>query len=133
MGLPQQLTVPLPPLVTITSAPQLEQLYLLPIWFAISIPPFYRNPCRNVTILISFWNRNIISWEPNNCQGHYSPIICNIICLERGRLSKSTTTICCHVPRVNLLSLKGTTSEAPSREARTCEYPLPSPQRRSWS
>jgi len=35
MGCPQQLTVPLPPRVTITSAPHFAHLYRLPTWFAI--------------------------------------------------------------------------------------------------
>ena len=49
----------------------------------------------------------------------YSPIICRIICLDRGLLSKSTRIICCHVPRVSFLSLNGITIEAPRSEART--------------
>jgi hypothetical protein len=40
MGLPQWDIVPVPPLVTIISAPQTEQMYLLPIWFAMSITSF---------------------------------------------------------------------------------------------
>ena len=35
MGVLQQVTVPLPPLVIITSAPHLEQMYLFPTLFAI--------------------------------------------------------------------------------------------------
>jgi len=51
----------------------------------------------------------------------HSPIICSRTCLDLGRLSKSTTTICCHVPRASFPLLKGTASDAPSSEARTWE------------
>lgn len=50
---------------------------------------------------------------------NYSPIICSTISRERGRLSKSTTMICCHVPSSSALLEKGTTSDGPSVDALT--------------
>jgi hypothetical protein len=40
MGWPQQVTVPLPPRVTMTSAPHFSHLYLLPTWFGMITFPF---------------------------------------------------------------------------------------------
>lgn len=62
----------------------------------------------------------------------YPPITWKTILRLRGRLSKSTRTICCHVPRISLPFVNGTVSEGPSSAARTCEKPLPSFQRSLW-
>ena len=48
-------------------------------------------------------------------------MIWSTILRDLERLSKSMKTICCQVPKVNLLFTKGMVSEAPSMEARTWE------------
>ena len=44
------------------------------------------------------------------------------------RVSISIRTICCHVPRSKLLFTNGIVRLGPTKEARTCEWPLPSCQ-----
>ncbi len=56
----------------------------------------------------------------------YCPIICRTMFLARLRASNSKKTICCQVPKVNLLLTKGTVKLGPIKEALTCEWPLPS-------
>ena len=58
----------------------------------------------------------------------YSPMIWQTTVRRRGRVSKSTRMICCHVPSINRPSTNGTVREGPSSEARTCEWPLSSCQ-----
>jgi hypothetical protein len=59
----------------------------------------------------------------------YSPRSWATSSRRRGRLSKSTKTICCHVPSVRRPAANGTVSDGPSSAARTWLWPLPSPQR----
>ncbi len=54
-----------------------------------------------------------------NSANNYSPIICTTTLRLLGRLSKSITTICCHVPSRSLPLSKGTVKEEPSMAART--------------
>jgi len=55
-----------------------------------------------------------------------------MISLVRGRLSKSSKTICCQVPSIGWPCSIGIASEGPNKEARRCEKPLSSPHRSSW-
>jgi len=57
---------------------------------------------------------------------HYSPIICITKLLSLLLVSSSTRTICCQVPSVNCLFVNGTVNDGPTKEALTCECPLPS-------
>gem|GEM_PF-3558795 len=45
--------------------------------------------------------------------------------------SNSSNTTCCQVPSIISPPLTGIESEGPTREARTCDLPFPSPQRLS--
>jgi aminocarboxymuconate-semialdehyde decarboxylase len=54
-------------------------------------------------------------------EGFYSPTTCTTISRVRGRVSKSTRTICCHVPSVRLLLTSGMVNEGPRMEARMWE------------
>jgi len=57
---------------------------------------------------------------------YYSPIICTTKLLSLLLISSSTSTICCQVPSANCLFVNGTVNDGPTKEARTCECPLPS-------
>ncbi len=56
------------------------------------------------------------------------PVNCTTISRCRGRLSKSTRTICCQVPRISRPSWNGTVRSHPTTAERTWEWPLPSCQ-----
>ena len=63
-------------------------------------------------------------WQPRfefRKEGHYSPMTWTTSRRDRAGTSKSTKMICCQVPRISCPPLNGTTSEGPSREARTWE------------
>ena len=51
----------------------------------------------------------------------YSPIICSVILRSLDLISNSMNTICCQVPSIKFLSLKGTVKLGPIKEALTCE------------
>ncbi len=70
---------------------------------------------------------------PGRFAVRYCPTIWQMMVLVLGRVSKSTNTICCHVPKVICPSTIGTLKDAPSSEARTCEWPLSSCQVSSCS
>ena len=56
----------------------------------------------------------------------YSPITVTTTVRSRGRVSHSTSTICCHLPRAGSPRVTGTLSDGPSVVAWRCEWPLPS-------
>lgn len=60
----------------------------------------------------------------------YSPMSCMTTCRVLGRVSNSTSTTCCHVPRRSRPSANGTVNDGPSMAALTWLEPLSSPQRR---
>src|SRR5262245_13584995 len=58
-----------------------------------------------------------------------SPMTTATTSLSRARLSRLITTICCQVPSASSPSTIGTQMLVLSSAERTCEKPLPSPQR----
>jgi len=56
----------------------------------------------------------------------YSPMNCKTSLRDLRRVSKSTNTICCQVPRISSPSQNGTVRDGPKSDARTCECPFPS-------
>jgi len=74
----------------------------------LALPACRQTGC--LSIVFSIFNRKSF---------YLSPIICTTTLRFRGRLSKSITTICCHVPNRSLPLSKGTVNEDPSMAART--------------
>jgi len=61
------------------------------------------------------------------------PRTCTCTRRSRGRVSKSRSTTCCHVPRTRRPSTSGTETEGPTSAARTCACALSSALRRLWA